>query len=181
MSKKTRGMGSRLVLPLALGGSALIPAACGNSQFDSQGPFSPAISPHLVLPPSYPPSQICPQIEHISPLLPESSSQIKSAVPICREKKCAQSSVLAMHLCCSFPSPGEFGILIWSDVCTKKPSTLSMILQVPTTQAIRSPYFLSRCFYFCLFFSFVLHKDRFVKKKKKGVEVSAGEKCSPGR
>lgn len=100
------------------------------------------------------------------PLLPESSSQIKPAVPLCREKKCVQSSVLAVHLCCSFPSPGEFGFLSGLMSAQKNPFTFSMILKVPTAQAIRSPYFLSRCFYFIyvFFFSFVLHEDRFVKK-----------------
>lgn len=143
-----------------------MPAACGNSHFDSRGPFSPAILPHLVLPPCYPPLQIC---LWTGAYLTSSAWGLQALLSSHQQwlftGRKAIFRVEFWHTHPPFPRPGEFGILIWSKVCITNPFTRSMIPQLLTTHPMGSPYLLFRCFLHLCYRNIIC---------KKGGEVSSG-------
>lgn len=96
---------------------------------------------------------------------------------MCSEFSFGSASVLLL------PQPRGIRVFVWSDVCTKKSLYILHDTKTKGTHSSghQEPLLPLQVFLFFYFFSFVLHEDRFVKKIKKGAEVSAGERHRQGR
>lgn len=79
---------------------------------------------------------------------------------MCSEFSFGSASVLLL------PQPRAIRVFVWSDVCTKKSLYILHDTKGTHSSGHQEPLLPLQVFlfYLCIFFSFVLHEDRFVKK-----------------
>lgn len=127
-----------------------LPAALPETIFSSV--FTTPCDPNI-----YSLLQICTHMEHSSSHLPESTSQVKSAVPNLEGKETSSELNFGSLSTSLFPQSGG----IWGSAQQTLPYNIHDAPGSHSSSAHREPRFV-----FC-FLSFVLHKDRSVNKEVK--------------